>query len=242
MDKIEAPTDGQNVMNQADAAIFDMDGVLVDTYQAHYRSWLELASGEGLDFSEEDFAQTFGWTSREVIAKLWAGRCLSEAQIAAMDSRKEAAFRRAIQAEVPLMPGAIPLLQSLRREGFRLAVGSSAPPENVNLVLDWMNLRDLFHAVVTGADVARGKPDPQVFQLAAQRLGAPPAGCVVIEDAPAGLAAAAAAGMAGVGLVSTGRSRDVLAKADLLVDSLAELSPEVLRGVIARRSVRPPAS
>ena len=81
------------------------------------------------------------------------------------------------------MPGAIPLLESLRTAGFRLAVGSSAPPENVDLVLDWRNLRDLFDAVVTGADVARGKPDPQVFQLAAQRLGAPPQRCVVIEDA-----------------------------------------------------------
>ncbi len=228
-------------MNQADAAIFDMDGVLVDTYQAHYRSWLEMARREGLDFSEEDFAQTFGWTSREVIAKLWAGRCFSEAKIAAMDAQKEAAFRRVIQEDVPLMPGAARLLQSLRREGFRLAVGSSAPPENVDLVLDWRNLRDLFHAVVTGADVTRGKPDPQVFQLAAQRLGVPPGGCVVIEDAPAGLAAAAAAGMASVGLISTGRTRDALANADLLVASLTELSPEVLRAVIARRTVRRPA-
>ncbi|MGO8689436.1 MAG: HAD-IA family hydrolase [Thermoguttaceae bacterium] len=223
-------------MSQAVAAIFDMDGVLVDTYQAHYRSWLALARGEGLDFSEEDFAQTFGRTSREVIAKLWGGRRLGEARITAMDAEKEAAFRRVIREEVPLMPGAIPLLESLRAAGFRLAVGSSAPPENVKLVLDWRNLRDLFDAVVTGADVARGKPDPQVFQLAAQRLGAPPRRCVVIEDAPAGLAAAAAAGMAGVGLVSTGRTRAALADADLLVDSLSELSPEVLQGVIARRT------
>ena len=212
-------------MNQIEAAIFDMDGVLVDTYQAHYRSWLELARAEGLDFSEEDFAQTFGWTSREVIAKLWAGNFISAARVAAMDAEKEAAFRRAIEKDVPLMPGAIALLQSLRHEGFRLAVGSSAPPENVNLVLVWRNLRDMFRAVVTGADVTRGKPDPQVFQIAAQRLGVPPGRCVVIEDAPAGLAAAAAAGMAGVGLVSTGRTRDALANADLIVASLGDFPP-----------------
>jgi beta-phosphoglucomutase len=228
----------RNVMSQDYAAIFDMDGVLVDTYQAHYRSWLELARGEGLDFSEEDFSQTFGWTSREVIARLWGGRRFSQSRIAAMDTEKEAAFRRVIQEEVPLMPGAVALLESLRREGFRLAVGSSAPPENVELVLDWRDLRALFDAVITGADVARGKPDPQVFQLAAQRLGVAPAGCVVIEDAPAGLAAAAAAGMARVGLISTGRTREALADADLVVASLGELSPEVLRGLIARRNAR----
>jgi beta-phosphoglucomutase-like phosphatase (HAD superfamily) len=108
------------------------------------------------------------------------------------------------------------------------------------LVLDRMSLRELFRAVVTREDVTRGKPDPQVFQIAARRLEAPPARCVVIEDAPAGLAAAAAADMAGVGLVSTGRTRDILARADLLVDSLAELSPEVLREVISRRAGRRP--
>ena len=152
-------------MNQAIAAIFDMDGVLVDTYQAHFRSWAELARGEGLDFSEQDFSKTFGRTSREVIAKLWGGRHFSESQIAAMDARKEAAFRRVIQEDVPLMPGAIPLVESLRREGFRLAVGSSAPPENVNLVLDWRNLRALFDAVVTGGTWPAASPTRKSFNL-----------------------------------------------------------------------------
>ena len=86
-------------------------------------------------------------------------------------------------------------------------------------------MRDWFDAVVTGSDVQRGKPDPQIFLVAAQRLGVPPARCVVIEDAPVGIAAAAAAGMACVGLASTGRTRETLSKAQLVVDSLSELSP-----------------
>jgi beta-phosphoglucomutase len=224
------------VTDQAEAAIFDMDGVLVDTYQAHYQSWRETARGLGLDLSEQDFAWTFGYTSREVIPKLWPGRRFGAAEVAAFDATKEAAFRRLIEDDVPLMPGAVALLEALRGEGFRLAVGSSAPPENVDLVLDRTVLRELFEAVVTGADVARGKPDPQVFQLAAERLGMRPGRCVVIEDAPAGIAAAAAAGMAKVGLLSTGRTRDALAGADLLVASLDELSPQALRGLIARRA------
>ena len=136
-------------MNRSCAAIFDMDGVLVDTYQAHYRSWREMAAAEGLPFSEEDFARTFGCTSREVIAKRWAARRFSEAQIAALDAKKEDAFRRIIRENVPLMPGAVAPLHGLREGGFRLAVGSSAPPENVDLVLDRRKLRDLFDAVVT---------------------------------------------------------------------------------------------
>jgi beta-phosphoglucomutase len=218
-----------------DAAIFDMDGVLVDTYQAHYESWAALARAQGLDFSEADFARTFGCTSREIIAAWGArkGRDLSEGEIAALDAEKEAAFRRIIAARVPVMPGAMALLEQLRAAGFRLALGSSAPPENVELVMERMRLGGLMDAVVNGRDVTRGKPDPRVFLLAAERLGVPPGRCVVIEDAPVGIAAALAAGMASVGLASTGRTRESLAAADLVIDRLDELSPDRLRRLIA---------
>ena len=93
-------------------------------------------------------------------------------------------------------------------------------------------MRSLFGAVVTGSDVTRGKPDPQVFLLAAGRLGIPPARCAVVEDAPPGIAAAKAAGMTAVGLASTGRTRQSLAAADLVVDALAELTPERIRDLI----------
>ena len=119
-----------------------------------------------------------------------------------------------------------------------MAVGSSAPRENVTAAIDRLGVRDWFDAVVTGSDVQRGKPDPQIFLVAAERLGVPPARCVVIEDAPVGIAAAAAAGMACVGLASTGRTRETLSKAQLVVDSLSELSPEVLRQAIERHADR----
>ena len=125
------------------------------------------------------------------------------------------------------------MLRSLHDAGFRLAVGSSGPPENVALVLDRLEARDLFEAVVTGEDVTRGKPDPEVFLIAAKRLGVPPARCAVIEDAPPGIAAANAAGMTSVGLLSTGRKPDDLAAARIVVQSLGELSPQVLRDLIA---------
>jgi beta-phosphoglucomutase len=223
-------------MDNVLAAIFDMDGVLVDTYHAHYRSWLEMAEAEGLHFSEAEFASTFGRTSREVIAHFWGTNRDDPQAIAALDTRKEAAFRRIILSDFPAMPGALDLLGTLHAAGFRLAVGSSAPPANVDLVLDKLGGRSLFGAIVTGSDVTRGKPDPQVFRLAAARLGVPPAHCAVIEDAPAGVAAANAAGMASVGLMSTGRIPGDLAAAHAVVRSLREISAPMLRNLIVQRN------
>lgn len=216
------------------AVIFDMDGVLIDSYQAHYRSWLEMAEPEGLHFTEAEFATTFGRTSREIIARFWGRDRYNDAEIAALDERKEAAFRRLIEDDFPAMPGAIELLRSLHGAGFRLAVGSSGPPQNVRMVIERLGAEGLFEATVTGDDVTRGKPDPEVFLLAAERLGVPPARSAVIEDAPAGVAAANAAGMASVGLVSTGRKPEDLVAARAVVRSLREISPSMLRELIGQ--------
>lgn len=212
--------------------IFDMDGVLIDSYRAHFESWRIIAAEEGLQITEEQFAQTFGRTSREIIAALWGKHTPDEAKIRELDERKEAAFRELLRDHFPIMPGAPELLDALHEAGFALAIGSSGPPENVALTLKKLGRRDLFGAVITGKDVTRGKPDPQVFLLAAERLGVPPQRCAVVEDAPPGVEAAHRAGMVAVGLVSTGRTREMLAAADLVVDSLSELSPEVFRSLI----------
>jgi beta-phosphoglucomutase len=224
-------------MNAPFAVIFDMDGVLVDTYHAHYQSWLMMAEREGLHFTEAEFAVTFGRTSREIIAHFWGEGRYNDAEIAALDVLKEAAFREIIADDFPAMPGAKELLAALYKYGFKLAVGSSGPPENVAMVLDRLGAQQLFGATVTGMDVTRGKPDPQVFQLAAERLGVPPERCIVVEDARPGVQAAHAAGMIAVGLVSTGRTREELAEADLLAATLEELSPADLFLMIEPRKI-----
>jgi beta-phosphoglucomutase len=182
--------------------------------------------------TETDFALQFGRTSREIIAAYWGEGTYDDGRIAALDDRKESLFREILEADFPLMPGAAELLESLHGAGFALAVGSSGPPENIELVLGKLGKGDLFGAVVTGMDVTRGKPDPQVFLIAAERLGVPPGRCAVVEDAPPGVAAANAAGMASIGFASTGRTRESLAEADLTIDSLQELSPEAIRPLI----------
>jgi beta-phosphoglucomutase len=222
-------------MNEQLAVIFDMDGVLVDSYQAHFQSWQRAAASVGRSMSLEEFNATFGRTSREIIPALWPDAVSGENDIARLDALKEAAYRKILAANFPPMPGVTQLLESLHADGFALAIGSSGPPENVELVLDRLGGRGLFGAVVDGMDVTRGKPDPQVFVLAAERLAVPPRRCAVVEDAPLGIAAAKAAGMASVGLVSTGRTREGLAQADLVVDSLAEVSPALFRSLIRRQ-------
>jgi beta-phosphoglucomutase len=216
--------------------IFDVDGVLVDSYRAHFESWRIVAREHGVEFSEADFAASFGRRSRDIIG-LWPGAAgLSAEIIAAIDARKEAVYRSIVSAQFPPMEGAAELIDDLATAGFRLAVGSSGPPENIELVLDRLGRRHQFQAVVTGRDVTRGKPDPQVYTLAAEGLKLPPPCCVVIEDAPAGIAAAHAARMPAVAILSTGRhERDFDAEPpEAIARSLRELSARALNELVRR--------
>lgn len=217
-------------------AIFDLDGVLVDSYRAHFASWRDVAAAEGVVITENEFARNFGRTSREIIRSTWPRPDISDGEIAAIDLRKEEAFRDIIRRDFPLMDGARELIDELREAGFRVALGSSAPPENVTLALEKLG-RHLFDATVNGMEVDRGKPDPQVFLLAAARAGADPRRSVVIEDARPGIEAAQRAGMASVALLSTGRREEDFAglHPDLMIRTLRELSADTLEKVIARR-------
>jgi beta-phosphoglucomutase len=214
------------------AVIFDVDGVLVDSYRAHFASWRRLYGDLGIDYTEQAFAADFGRTSRDILRRT-LGDELSDERIRELDEQKEAFFRDILRHEFPAMQGAVKLIDALSAGGFLLAVGSSAPLENIALSLEKLGCAKNFSAIVTGADVTRGKPDPQVFQIAAERLGVPPASCVVIEDAVHGIEAAGRAGMASIALTGTA-DRAQLANADLVVDRLDELDPELIGRLIAR--------
>ncbi|MEI7910815.1 MAG: HAD family phosphatase [Verrucomicrobiota bacterium] len=217
------------------AVIFDMDGVLVDSFEAHRVAWMAMFQAEKIDFDPAQFTAVFGRTSREIIALLCGPGRYTDAQVKALDDQRECAYRDAIRGTFPAMPGARELITALSRDGFALALGSSGPPENAELVLEALGVRDLFDAVVTGRDVRKGKPDPEVFITAASRLGIAPNLCAVIEDAPAGIAAAIAGGMLGIGLASTGRTHQDLEQARVVVDSLFELSPASIRQLLSPR-------
>jgi beta-phosphoglucomutase len=213
--------------------IFDMDGVLVDSYQAHFVSWTRLYEELGVPYSEPEFAADFGRTSRDILRRRFGEEFPLE-EIRKLDERKEALFREVLTDYFPVMDGAVGLIDSLAADGFVMAVGSSGPPENIALCLAELGRREKFGAVVTGADVSRGKPDPQVFELAASRLGLAAISCAVVEDAVHGVDAANRAGMLSIGMTGT-VERGGLAAASLVIDSLSELSPGRIRELIDRR-------
>lgn len=222
------------------AVIFDVDGVLVDSYDAHYESWLMLGREQGFTMTPDEFIRTFGRTSREVIRHCWPHLATSDEAVKQLDDRKEALFREILSQNFPAMDGAKELIDSLAAAGFLLGVGSSAPPENVELTLEKLGCRDRIGAVVTGNDVTFGKPNPQVFLIGAERLGVAPAQCLVVEDAPAGVEAAHAGGFPCIGLLSKGRTQEQLREAELVVASLREVTPEIVSELIRRGPVRTP--
>lgn len=213
------------------AVIFDVDGVLIDSYQPHFQSWQQLFAELGEPFTEQTFRDTFGRTNVDIFAFLFGDKYSSEEVSRAAD-RKEELYREIIRDGFPAIDGAVELIDALAEAGFKLAVGSSGPPENVGLTIECLGRADKISARVTSADVTRGKPDPQVFQIAAEKLGVPPSNCIVVEDAPAGVAAAKAADMSCIALTGTA-SREELTAADLVVDSLRELSAESVLALIS---------
>jgi beta-phosphoglucomutase len=214
----------------ANAVIFDVDGVLIDSYEAHFTSWRALYGEVGRSYDEQAFAADFGRTSRDILRRT-LGKELTDERIAELDLRKEALFRDIVRERFTAMDGAVELIDALAADGFGLAVGSSGPPENIALVMEKLGRARKFSAAITGADVTRGKPDPQVFLLAAEKLGIAPASCAVVEDAVHGIEAAGRAGMASIGLTGTNTAK-ALAAADLVVESLRELTPERIRKLI----------
>jgi beta-phosphoglucomutase len=217
------------------SVIFDMDGVLIDSYEAHLQSWVALGEENGVTITREQFAKAFGRTTRESLSIFW-GQTLPPDKVRELDDRKELLFRQIIADELPLMPGVVGLIDQLLADGFRLAVGSSGPPENVWLAVEKIGRKHGFSAVVTGSDVKVGKPDPEVFLTCAKRLGMNPRHCAVVEDATAGITAALAADMAAIGMASTGRTHDQLKAAHLIVDRFDELSPARIGRLIEARN------
>lgn len=242
------------------AAIFDLDGTLFDTFGEHHEAWAGVCAEHGVPLTREQFIWSFGRRNDEIIPALWraAGRpAPSSQQLHSIAERKEVLFRERFVKSPRLMPGAADLLRSLREAGWKHGAGSSAPPANVAAFLASipggassaaarLDSADPgtapFDAVVSGADVTHGKPHPEVFLRAAERLGVPPACCVVFEDAPPGVEAARRAGMACVAIVSRGRTREALAGADLLIDDFTTVTAEWLRTLVKRNRCGPPSS
>jgi beta-phosphoglucomutase len=190
-----------------------------------------LAAETHVAFTDEDFWRTFGRSNAAIIPLFW-GAQLSREQIDALADRKEIYFRELLKGHLHALPGALELMQAARAAGLKQSLASSAPRANIEVISDELGLHRWLDAFVSGDRLPRGKPAPDIFLLAAERLDVAPAQCVVIEDAPAGVAAASAAGMRCLA-VTNSHPAAALAGADRIVDSLAGVHLEDLGAIMA---------
>ena len=204
--------------------IFDLDGVIIDTGPFHNQSWYDLAGREGFEMSDELFYSTFGMQNCLIIPRL-AARRVSQDEIGRMSDWKEQRYRELITGKLQLLDGVKELIDSLKKSNFAIAIGTSAPRANLDFMFEHLPLRDSFDALVTGEEVTSGKPAPDTFLKATGKLSIPADKCVVVEDAVPGVRAARAAGMKVVAVTNT-TERANLTEADIIVDSLAELTAE----------------
>ena len=203
------------------AILWDLDGTLADTEQAHYAAWQLLCREYGRELSWDEFKPTFGLGNSDILHML-IDPAVQEPELERLSQRKEALFRDGTGGMVAAMPGALALVAHLQSLGIAQAIASSAPMENITFVLHALGLEETFAALVSRWQVPRGKPFPDIFLRAAEEVRTAPGRCVVLEDAPAGVQAGKAAGMRTVALVSTWPEQ-ALAAADLLVRDLRDV-------------------
>jgi beta-phosphoglucomutase len=203
-------------------AIFDHDGVLVDSLESHTQAWLEMGRREGLNLTPQFIHETFGMTNPSIFRRL-LGDSVSEAVMKRYSDLKESCYRDAARGKIHVMDGVREALDGLTAHGVKLAIGSSGVLPNLELTVSECGLTGRFAAIASLEDITRGKPDPQVFLVAAKKAGCSPARSVVFEDAPVGIQAAKAAGMYAVGVMTTHPAEALNeAGADEVVENLVD--------------------
>ena len=214
------------------AAIFDWDGVIIDSSRQHELSWQQIAQELQHELPPGFFKKSFGMKNEKIIPELlgWAHEAEAVGKIA---RRKEAIYRELIKKNgIDALPGVHDLLEQLRAAYIPCAIGSSSARENISCIIEVLGVAKYFNTIVCGEDVHHGKPDPEVFQIAGSRLGMTPDKCVVFEDAHVGLEAARRAGMKVVGVATT-HPAETLQDADMVVHRLTEVTLEKLKGLFS---------
>jgi beta-phosphoglucomutase len=211
------------------AVLWDLDGTLVDSEEFHWQSWQHALEQDAVRVTREQFKATFGQRNDRIL-RGWLGAESSDERITRIADAKEAEYRRLAEVHglIPL-PGAAAWLVRLQEDGWKQAIASSAPRQNVEVMLRALHLERYFNAIVASEDVTRGKPDPQVFLAAADRLSVLPAHCIVVEDAAAGIEGARRAGMRSIGVSTT-----ITLDADVFVRSLEDVPDDAFDRLIER--------
>lgn len=213
----------------ARAVLWDLDGTLIDSMPYHWKAWNDVLAPLGFHFTAEEFVPTMGLRNHEILRDFlkldWPAAEIEQIMLA-----KEERYRSIMRERgLPLLPGVERWLIDLRRDGWRHAIVTSAPRGNVEATVCATHLDRLVDTIVCADDVTRGKPFPEPFLLAADRLSVDPARCIVVEDAPAGLDGGRRAGMKSIGVLTTHAALE----ADCVVRSLTDLDRTVFETLIA---------
>ena len=215
------------LLKNIEGAIFDLDGVIVDTAKYHYSAWKKLANMLGFEFTEKDNEKLKGVSrkeSLEILLKIGGKENeFSEAQKEELMDIKNSWYLEYIDklTEDDLLPGAKELILTLKEQGIKTGLATAS--KNAMLILERLNIKDLFDAIVDGTQISRAKPDPEIFLKCAQKLKIDPQKCIVFEDAAAGVKAAKLAGMFAVGVGAF----EILSEADIVVSSLEQMLREL---------------
>ncbi|QMW06744.1 HAD family hydrolase [Spirosoma foliorum] len=215
------------------AALFDMDGVLIDNSDFHINAWLQFAQQHNRPLTKDQYLENInGRVSADAMAYVFQ-RPISPGELIVLTEEKEAIYRELYRPHLQPAPGLLDFLTALKTQHVKLAVGTSAPESNVLFTLDGLPLRPYFDAIVDASMVHKGKPDPEIYLTAANRVGVEPARCVVFEDAFAGIEAGLQAGMKVIALATT-HTRDELADtgASLIVEDFTQLTVEAVHALV----------
>lgn len=207
--------------------IFDLNGVIVDDVPCHIKAWQLFCAKYGVTLTEEEFKKNINGRKNEEIFPLVFGKKLSSSENAAYAEEKEACYRELFAEHRKTLAGFDRFIKELKCAHISTAIATGAPPINVSFILDYLDLNQYFDAIVDAQQVTKGKPDPEVYLMAASRINMLPGRCVVFEDGIVGLQAAHAAGMKPIG-VATSLTEKELKPSVLVIKDFQEMTVEFL--------------
>jgi len=218
-------------MSAARAVLWDMDGTLIDSEEFHWISWRDTMAKEGIPITREQFLSSFGQRNDSIVPR-WLGAASTPEWVERISNAKEELYRDLIRKYgMSPLPGVSDWVRRLHEEGWLQAIASAAPRPNIEVVVESLKAAHYFRAIVSAEDVQKGKPDPEVYLLAASRVGVSPDRSIVVEDAVAGVEAARNAGMRSIGVSRNGKHLP----ADVVVRSLDLLNTDAFEILLRNR-------
>ena len=208
-------------MKSLKAVIFDMDGVVVDNHQFHFRAWMEFSKRHNFELNKDIYRDNFNGKTNADLFQMLFGK-LSSDQMKKLADEKESLYQEIYREHMIPHKGLIDFLDYLTQKKIKIALGTSAPPFNVDFTLDTLKLRRYFEVIVDGSQVSRGKPDPEIYTLCVHRLGLNSRDCVVFEDSLAGLESGERAGCVIIGVATSHGAWELTSKTQLIIHDFTE--------------------